>query len=67
VIFEIYGIENNLASLETTVRFRVWKQTGDLKRLVDDCIVSIEGRYDIDAEGLEEAVEAVYNKEVLNG
>jgi hypothetical protein len=45
----------------------VWKQTGDLKRLVDDCIVSIEGRYDIDAEGLEEAVEAVYNKEVLNG
>ena len=66
MIFDVYGIENNLATLQTTIKFRVWEQLTTLRRLKDDCSVVLDGRYDIDDEGLQEQVELIYNEEILN-
>lgn len=62
--YEIYSLENNLASQLTTVRFRVWETVVTLERMIDECKVTLEGRYDIIDEGLEAAVEEVYTTEV---
>jgi hypothetical protein len=64
--YEVYSLENNLASMETTVRFRVWERITDLERMVDECKVTLEGRYDLNDEGLMDAVEQVYEQEVVN-
>jgi hypothetical protein len=64
--YEIYSIENNLASLLTTVRFRVWESTDVLERLLDECKVTLEGRYDLNDEGLMDQVEEIYEREVVN-
>ena len=64
--YEVYSLENNLASMETTVRFRVWERLTDLERMVDECKVTLEGRYDLNDEGLMDAVEQVYEQEVIN-
>jgi len=64
--YEVYSIENNLASMQTTVRFRVWQRITDLERMVDECKVTLEGRYDLNDEGLMDAVEQVYEEEVVN-
>lgn len=64
--YEVYSIENNLASMQTTVRFRVWERVTDLERMVDECKVTLEGRYDLNDEGLMDAVEQVYEEEVVN-
>ena len=66
MIYEVYSLQNNLASLETTVRFRVWEQLNTLRRLVDECEVSLEGRYDLNDEGLVDEIELIYTQEVLN-
>jgi len=67
VIYDIYGVENNLASGETRVRFRVWETAGVLTRLVDDCYVSLEGRYDLDDPNLQDEIQTIYTAEVING
>lgn len=64
--YEVYSIENNLASMQTTVRFRVWERITDLERMIDECKVTLEGRYDLNDEGLMDAVEQVYEEEVVN-
>lgn len=64
--YEVYSLENNLASMETTVRFRVWERLTDLERMVDECKVTLEGRYDLNDEGLMDVVEQVYEQEVVN-
>lgn len=64
--YEIHSIENNLASLQTTVRFRVWENTEALDRLLDECRVTLEGRYDLNDEGLMDQVEEIYEREVVN-
>ena len=64
--YEIYSIENNLASLQTTVRFRVWGDVGSVSRLLDECKVTLEGRYDLNDEGLMDQVEEIYETEILN-
>jgi len=64
--YEVFATETNLASLQTTVRFRVWRQLDTLHQLVDECKVTLDGRYDIDATGLDDEIEAVYTKEVIN-
>ena len=66
MIYEIYGIENNLASLMTTVRFRVYEQLTNIKRLVDDCSLTVEGRYSLEDEELATIVENAYEEEILN-
>lgn len=66
MIYEVYSLQNNLASLETTVRFRVWEQLNTLRRLVDECEVSLEGRYDLNDEGLADEIELIYTQEVFN-
>lgn len=66
MIFEVFATENNLASMETTVRFRVWRELVSVRQLVDECAVTLEGRYDLDDSGLLDAVEQVYTEEVLN-
>lgn len=66
MIYEVYSLQNNLASLETKVRFRVWQQLVSVRRLVDECEVTLEGRYDLNDEGLLEEVESVYLEEVVN-
>lgn len=66
MIYDVYGIENNLASLQTTVKFRVWEELTTLRRLKDDCAVVLDGRFDIDDDGLLEQVELIYTEEVLN-
>ena len=62
MIYEVYSLQNNLASLETTVRFRVWQQLNTLRRLVDECEVVLEGRYDLN----DDQVEQIYTQEVVN-
>lgn len=64
--YEIYSIENNLASLQTTVRFRVWQTLVTMDRLIDECKVTLDGRYDLDDTGLLDAVENVYEQEITN-
>lgn len=64
--YEIHAIETNLATLRTTVRFRVWEEVGTVQRVKDECRVTLEGRYDLNSEGLEDAVSSVYETEVLN-
>ena len=66
MIYEVYSLQNNLASLETTVRFRVWEQLSNLRRLADECEVTLEGRYDINDEGLADEIEQLYTLEVIN-
>ena len=48
------------------MRFRVWEQLNTLRRLVDECEVSLEGRYDLNDEGLTDEIELIYTQEVLN-
>tara|TARA_B110000977_G_C10911847_1_gene429601 strand:+ start:376 stop:579 length:204 start_codon:yes stop_codon:yes gene_type:complete len=62
--YEIYSLENNLASQLTTVRFRVWETVVTMERMVDECKVTLEGRYDLIDDGLMESVEEVYTAEV---
>lgn len=62
--YEIYSLENNLASLRTTVRFRVWETVTTLDRMVDECKVTLEGRYDLNDEGLMDAIEEIYEEEI---
>jgi hypothetical protein len=64
--YEIHSIENNLASLQTTVRFRVWSSTDALDRLLDECKVTLEGRYDLNEDGLMDQIEEIYEREVVN-
>lgn len=64
--YDIYGVENNLASGETRVRFRVWETIGSITRLVDDCHVTLEGRYDLDDPALIDEVQTIYTAEVIN-
>ena len=66
MIYEVYSLQNNLASLETTVRFRVWQQRTGLRRLVDECEAVLEGRYDLNDEELDDEIERLYTQEVLN-
>lgn len=66
MIYEVYSLQNNLASLETTVRFRVWQQLNTLRRLMDECEAVLEGRYDLNDEDLTDQVEQIYTQEVLN-
>lgn len=66
MIYEVYSLQNNLASLETTVRFRVWEQLNNLRRLVDECEVVLEGRYDLNDEDLTDQIEQIYTQEVVN-
>lgn len=66
MIYEVYSLQNNLASLETTVRFRVWEQLTGLRRLVDECEAVLEGRYDLNDEELDDEIERLYTQEVLN-
>lgn len=65
--YEVYSIENNLASLQTTVRFRVWQRLVTMDQMVDECKVTLEGRYDLNDEGLLDAIENVYEQEIING
>ena len=65
--YEVYSIENNLASLQTTVRFRVWQRLVTMDQMVDECKVTLEGRYDLNDEGLLDAIENVYEQEITNG
>lgn len=62
--YEVYGLENNLASQLTTVRFRVWETVVTMERMVDECKVTLEGRYDIIDDGLIDVIEEVYTTEV---
>jgi|TARA_B110000908_G_C10145749_1_gene398953 hypothetical protein len=62
--YEVYSLENNLASMQTTVRFRVWETLDEMDRMVDECRVTLQGRYDIIEDGLMEAVEEIYTTEV---
>lgn len=62
--YEIYSIENNLASLQTTVRFRVWQTLVTMDQMVDECKVTLDGRYDLNDEGLLDAIESVYEQEI---
>lgn len=64
--YEVYSIENNLASLQTTVRFRVWETVVTMERMIDECKVTLDGRYDLNDEGLMDAIEQVYEEEVVN-
>lgn len=64
--YEVFAVEVNLASQMTTVRFRVWETLGELHRVVDECKITLEGRYDLDDEGLEDALQAAYLSEVAN-
>jgi hypothetical protein len=64
--YEVHSIENNLASLQTTVRFRVWGNTDVMDRLLDECKVTLEGRYDLNDEGLMDQIEQIYESEVVN-
>lgn len=66
MIYEVYSLQNNLASLETTVRFRVWEQLTGLRRLVDECEAVLEGRYDLNDEELDDEIERLYTQEVTN-
>jgi hypothetical protein len=66
MIYEVYSLQTNIASLETTVRFRVWEQLTTLRRLVDECEVTLEGRYDLGDEELDDEIEQVYTEEVTN-
>jgi hypothetical protein len=66
VIYEVYSLQNNLASLQTTVRFRVWEQLSTIRRLVDECEVQLDGRFDLDDEGLLDEIETIYATEVTN-
>ena len=66
MIYEVYSLQNNLASLETTVRFRVWQQLNTLRRLVDECEAVLEGRYDLNDEDLIDQIEQIYTQEVVN-
>ena len=66
MIYEVYSLQNNLASLETTVRFRVWQQLNTLRRLMDECEAVLEGRYDLNDEDLTDQVEQIYTQEVVN-
>lgn len=66
MIYEIYGIENNLASLYTTVHFKVYEQLPNIKRLVDTCVIKVEGRYEMDDEELLNIAEETYLAEVVN-
>lgn len=65
--YDIYGVENNMASGETRVRFRVWEARGALTRLVDDCYVTLEGRYQLDDPELLDEVQLAYTTEMNNG
>ncbi len=66
MIYEVYSLQNNLASLQTTVRFRVWEQLRTIRRLVDECEVQLDGRFDLDDEGLLDEIETIYATEVTN-
>ncbi len=66
MIYEVYSLQNNLASLQTTVRFRVWEQLSTIRRLVDECEVQLDGRFDLDDEGLLDEIETIYATEVTN-
>jgi hypothetical protein len=62
VTIEIFGVEQNLASGETRVRFRVWEQSGELHRVLDECRLTVEGRYQIDDPDLAELIENTYKE-----
>ena len=62
MMFEIYAVEQNLGSLLTGVRFRVTETVGDIIRVVDDCKVTIEGRYEIDDPDLPAIIETMYRE-----
>jgi hypothetical protein len=44
----------------------VWNHTDALDRLLDECRVTLEGRYDLNDEGLMDQVEQIYEREVVN-
>lgn len=60
--FEIYAVEQNLGTLLTAVRFRVYENVGDLERVKDDCRITVEGRYEFDDEDLQASVETIYRQ-----
>jgi hypothetical protein len=60
--FEIYAIEQNLGTLFTSVRFRVFESVGDIERVKDDCRITVEGRHDVDDEDLPAIIESKYRQ-----
>jgi len=65
--YDIYSIQTQLASMETTVRWRVWEPRGSVLVLKDECEATFEGRYEVDDDELEALVVAAYQEDVLNG
>jgi hypothetical protein len=60
--FEIYAIEQNLGTLLTSIRFRVFESISDLERVKDDCRITVEGRYNVDDEDLPSIIESKYRQ-----
>lgn len=48
----------------TTVRFRVYEQKGALRRVVDDCEVTLDGVFQLGDHELDSICESVYRQEV---
>jgi hypothetical protein len=67
VTYDIYSIQTQLASMETTVRFRVWETRGALLVLKNECEATFEGRYEVDDDELEALVVAAYQQEFTDG
>lgn len=61
-MIQIYAVEQNLGTLITRVRFRVYETIGELTRVKDDCMVSLEGRHEMDDEDLPGIIESKYNE-----
>jgi len=60
--FEIYAVEQNLMSLITAVRFRVYEEVGPITRVIDDCRTEIEGRYELGDPDLLDMIETTYKE-----
>ena len=66
VIYDIYSVESVQSSMETTVRFRVWEERNGISRVVNECQMTIDGRYELDDDELDAAIVAKYEEEFGN-
>ncbi len=65
--YDIFSLQSNLASLETTVGFRVWGERNELRYVVRECEITLEGRYDDPGDdALEAAIVAAYEEAFPN-
>lgn len=59
---EIYAVEQNLMSLITAVRFRVYEQVGSITKVSDDCKIEFEGRFELGDPELVSMCELAYKE-----